>query len=87
MATGKSAEMAKHDFRYPIYRSAIGQASCLIWRAVDLSTDVPALLLNQPNVECPMSFHVLSENSRSLNRVKNLLAELRARSAAAEHHE
>ena len=30
MATGKRAKSTKHDFRYPICRSAIGQASCLI---------------------------------------------------------
>ena len=31
LTTGKRAERTKLDFRYPIFRSAIGQASCLIW--------------------------------------------------------
>ena len=30
LTTGKRAERTKHDFRSPICRSAIGQASCLI---------------------------------------------------------
>ena len=30
LTTGKRAERTKHDFRCPICRSAIGQASCLI---------------------------------------------------------
>ena len=30
LTTGKRAERTKHDFRCSIYRSAIGQASCLI---------------------------------------------------------
>ena len=32
--TGKRAERTKHNFRCSISRSAIGQASCLISRAV-----------------------------------------------------
>ena len=49
LTTGKRAERTKHDFRCPICRSAIDQASCLILRAPS-STDDPGLLLNQPNV-------------------------------------
>ena len=30
LTTGKRAERTKHDFRFSSYRSAIGQASCLI---------------------------------------------------------
>ena len=31
LTTGKRAERTKLDFRCPIFRSTIGQASCLIW--------------------------------------------------------
>ena len=44
---GKRAKRTKLDFRCPISRSAIGQASCL--RAPS-SNNVPVLLLNQPTV-------------------------------------
>ena len=30
LMTGKRTERTKHDFRFPVCRSAIGQASCLI---------------------------------------------------------
>ena len=49
LTTGKRAERTKRDFRCPICRSAIDQASSLILRAPS-STDDPGLLLNQPNV-------------------------------------
>ena len=44
---GKRAKTTKLNFRSPICRSAIGQASCLNLHAPP-STSVPALLLNQP---------------------------------------
>ena len=47
MTTGKRAVRTKLDFRCPICRCAIGQASCLI--CASSSTNVPVLLLNQPN--------------------------------------
>ena len=47
LTKGKRAERTKHDFRCPICRSPIGQASCLICAAAS-SIDVPVLLLNQP---------------------------------------
>ena len=46
---GKRAESTKHDFQCPTCRSAIGQASFFNLRAQS-STDVPVLLLNQPNL-------------------------------------
>ena len=49
MTTGKGAERTKHDFRCPICRSAISQASQLFDLRAPLSTDVPVQLLNQSN--------------------------------------
>ena len=46
LTTGKRAVMTKLNFRRPICRCATDQASCLI--CAPSSTDVPALLLNQP---------------------------------------
>ena len=52
LATGKRAERTKHDFRCLICRSAIlcHWSSQLFDLRTPLSTDVPVLLLNQPNV-------------------------------------
>ena len=50
LTKGKRAERTKHDFRCSICRSAIGQASCLICARRYISTDVPVLLLSQPNL-------------------------------------
>ena len=48
MTTGKRTERTKHDFRYPICRSAIGQP--FLFLRAPSSTDVPVLLLNQPSI-------------------------------------
>ena len=49
LTTAKRAERNKLDFRCPICRSAVGQTSCFIC-ARRSSTDIPVLLLNQPNI-------------------------------------
>ena len=43
---GRRLESDNHDFRCPIYRAVIGQASCFDLRMLS-STDVPVRLLNQ----------------------------------------
>ena len=49
----------KLDFRCPICRSGIGQASCLILRAPS-SADVPSMLLYQPTYFCSGPFRPFS---------------------------
>ena len=53
LVTGKRAERTKQDFQFPICRSAIlcHWPSQLFDLRAQLSTDVPVLLLNQPNWE------------------------------------
>ena len=54
-------ERTKFDFRCPIYRSVIGQASRLIC-ARGRQLDVLVLLLYQPNIHAARGYGALAEN-------------------------